>query len=77
MKLLYPREDTELAFLLGNDTDAFNRWDAGQQAQKKIKKIKKIKLACLLGNDTDAFNRRDAGQQALTLLALSVQKYKL
>jgi hypothetical protein len=35
VKLLYPREDTELAFLLGNDTDAFNRWDAGQQARKK------------------------------------------
>ena len=30
VKLEYPREDSELAFLMANDTDEFNRWDAGQ-----------------------------------------------
>lgn len=27
----YTRDDDELAFLMGNDTDSFNRWEAGQQ----------------------------------------------
>ena len=31
VKLEYQRSDDELAFLMGNDTDSFNRWEAGQQ----------------------------------------------
>lgn len=31
VKFEYPRDDDELAFLMGNDTDSFNRWEAGQQ----------------------------------------------
>ena len=31
IKLEYERDDDELAFLMGNDTDSFNRWEAGQQ----------------------------------------------
>ncbi|MEM7280265.1 MAG: aminopeptidase N [Pseudomonadota bacterium] len=30
VRLDFPREDAELAFLMANDTDEFNRWDAGQ-----------------------------------------------
>ena len=30
VKLDYPRDDAELAFLMTHDTDEFNRWDAGQ-----------------------------------------------
>ncbi len=31
VKLDLPRDDATLAFLLAHETDAFNRWDAGQQ----------------------------------------------
>lgn len=31
VKFEYPRDDEELAFLMANDTDSFNRWEAGQQ----------------------------------------------
>jgi aminopeptidase N len=31
VKVEYPRDDNELAFLMGNDLDAFNRWEAAQQ----------------------------------------------
>lgn len=30
VKLAYQRSNAELAFLMANDTDSFNRWDAGQ-----------------------------------------------
>lgn len=30
VKINYPRSEDELAFLLAHDSDAFNRWDAGQ-----------------------------------------------
>ncbi|OUR70922.1 aminopeptidase N [Methylophaga sp. 41_12_T18] len=31
VKLKYQRRNAELAFLMANDVDSFNRWDAGQQ----------------------------------------------
>ena len=31
VKFEFERGDDELAFLMGNDTDSFNRWEAGQQ----------------------------------------------
>ncbi len=31
VKIKYERDENELAFLLAHDSDAFNRWDAGQQ----------------------------------------------
>ncbi|MCB6185342.1 aminopeptidase N [Leeia sp. TBRC 13508] len=36
VKLQYAYQPSELAFLLANDVDAFNRWDAGQQLAEKV-----------------------------------------
>ena len=36
VRLRMDRDDAELAFLMANDTDAFNRWDAGQQLATKL-----------------------------------------
>lgn len=36
VKLLAERSDDQLAFLLGHDTDSFNRWDAGQELASRL-----------------------------------------
>ncbi len=36
VRLKLERSDEELAFLMGNDTDPFNRWDAGQELAAKL-----------------------------------------
>lgn len=36
IKLQSPLDDESLAFLLANDTDDFNRWDAGQQLTERL-----------------------------------------
>jgi len=36
VKFITPRDDEELAFMFANDSDAFNRWDAGQQLAMNI-----------------------------------------
>ncbi|MFT5290560.1 MAG: aminopeptidase N [Planctomycetota bacterium] len=36
VKLLLPRSSEELAFLMANDSDGFNRWDAGQTLARRL-----------------------------------------
>lgn len=36
VELVYEQPDEELAFLMANDSDAFNRWDAGQRLARAI-----------------------------------------
>lgn len=36
VKILFNRSDEELAFCMANDSDGFNRWDAGQQLAIRI-----------------------------------------
>lgn len=46
VKLDYPRDDGELAFLMAHDNDEFNRWDAGQSLGMRVI------LRAIEGNDT-------------------------
>ncbi len=36
VRLDFPRDDSELAFLMAHDTDEFNRWDAGQSLAMRL-----------------------------------------
>ena len=36
VKLTYQRDDSELLFLMAHDSDAFNRWEAGQTLMRQM-----------------------------------------
>ena len=52
VKFVTPRSDEELAFMFANDSDPFNRWDAGQQLAmnillRMVKNVQQGKELCL------------------------------
>lgn len=72
--LSYEYDDQALAFLLANDSDRFNRWDAGQRlAHRIVKKIMDAELTAVPDAFVEAFDvllnddTVDAGFKALAL----------
>ena len=80
VKLLFDYSIADLAFLLANDTDEFNRWEAGQQLMIRIslEQIQRFQnhepfnLPSELGNAfRSLLNQIQEGDSALLALALS------
>ena len=80
VKLHFNYSDTDLAFLMANDSDEFNRWEAGQKLMirvslKQIKRFQKNKKIYLPSELEYAFesilNKSTDKNSALTALALS------
>ncbi|KAJ1493741.1 peptidase M1, alanyl aminopeptidase, partial [Baffinella frigidus] len=65
VKLEIERSEEELAFLMANDSDPFNKWEAGQEIERSGEEL------AFQANDSDPFNKWEAGQMLFqrTLLA--------
>ena len=73
VRLDYSRSPSDLAFLLINDTDAFNRWDAGQTlaAQVVLERYRTVESNDNLGLLIEAYGTVAAkGHEDLSYLAL-------
>ena len=80
VKLHFDYSNADLAFLLANDTDEFNRWEAGQQLMirislEQIRRFQNNKPFNLSSDLENAFrsllNQTEEGDSALLALALS------